>query len=62
MYLVICKNKHGLSITASREARGEAEYLANVLNNKGSFGNTYHVRPFDLASIDLDRLMEGDNA
>jgi len=49
VYLVICKNRHGLSITATRDAEGEAIHLANVLNNKGSFGNTYHVQPFDLA-------------
>jgi len=59
VYLVICKNRHGLSITATRDAEGEAIHLANVLNNKGSFGNTYHVQPFDLASINLDKLMEG---
>jgi len=58
MYLVICKNRHGLSITATREAEGDAKHLANVLNNKGSFGNTYHVRKLDLASINLDELME----
>jgi hypothetical protein len=58
MYLVICKSKvTGLSIDAIGISKADMEATAEALNKDTRFG-TYHVRKFNLATIDLDKLME----
>jgi hypothetical protein len=59
MYLVICKNKHGLSVENLINGRIEANGFADLLNKVDQVGNTYHVRKFNLASINLEELMKG---
>jgi len=64
MYLVICKNRHGLSIDSSTPSLQEANKLAEFANERKiniEMGLTFHVRPFDLASINLEKLMEQKN-
>ena len=58
MYLIICKNKYGLSVDNYSRYKSVAEEETEERNKHERFGNTYHVREFDLASIDLDKLME----
>ena len=58
MYLVICKNKYGLSIADTSEYATEANAMKDRLQRNKMKGESYHVRKFDLASIDLARLME----
>ena len=62
MYLVVCKSKvTGLSIEDGPfKSKQNAESLAKYLNDMRTWPvNTYHVVPFDLATIDLEKLMEG---
>ena len=58
MYLVIAKNKHGLSIHSIHDTKTDANLEHGYLENGRGYGSTYHVRKFDLSQIDLDKLMK----
>ena len=57
MFLIICKNKYGLSIMDFCHYQSVAEEEKDRLNSNRLKGESYHVRKFDLASIDLAELM-----
>jgi hypothetical protein len=61
MYLVIAKNKHGLSIDNPYPTEEKAQIRCQELNDNFNENFEFFVRKFDLASIDLEKLMgEGE--
>ena len=58
MYIIICKNKWGLSISATSEYSTNAEAIKDRMQRNRFKGDSFHVRKFDLGSINLGKLME----